>query len=66
MNLAALLENLRKGEGRGRRAASSTAKSMECVKNLEGNTEEPSGVWRAVWNDSKLRNWGDPPLHGKP
>ncbi|XFO65695.1 hypothetical protein SPSIL_018350 [Sporomusa silvacetica DSM 10669] len=48
VNLAALLENLRKngkGRGRGRRATFDTAKSMECVKNLEGYFENIEHEW---------------------
>lgn len=38
-------------------------KSIECVKNLDCNTEESSGVWGSVCIESKLWNWGDPTLH---
>jgi len=36
---------------------------MECVKNLDCNTEESFGVWGVVCIESKLWNWGDPTLH---
>lgn len=42
------------------------AKAMERVKDLGNSPEEPPGVEETACIESKARNWGDPPLHGKP
>lgn len=42
------------------------AKAMEGGKNLESTAEEPSGVRETACMESTVRNWRDPPLHGKP
>lgn len=64
MNLAVLLENQEIGE-KGRRITSYMMKSMEGVKNLDSNTDESLGIWRAVCIESKLWNWGDPNRYRK-
>ena len=64
MNLAVLSENQEIGE-KGRRVTFCMMKSMEGVKNLDSNTDESLGIWRAVCIESKLWNLGDPNRYRK-
>jgi hypothetical protein len=67
VNFAASLKRPSDTRGqRGSRARRTWAKAMEGGKTLESTAEEPSGVEKTACNESAVRNWRDPPLHGKP